>query len=697
MNSSKTILTIILLSIAPALTRAQQSNNFSKEIKILEKYFNDEIKKRDIPGMSVGFMKDGFVWTAGFGYADVENQVPARANSSYRLASICKPMVAVAIMQLAEKGKLDLDDRVQKYVPYFPEKEYPVTIRQLLGHLGGITHYREQWEGHIKEYKDTRESIEIFAEYDLIAEPGTRYSYSSYGYNLLGAVIEGASKQSFYNYMQEHIWDPLKMDQTTKVSAAEMIPNRVEGYSRSDNEIVRGEFIDFSSRFGGGGVRSTVTDMLKFADGMISAKILSRESIQLMTTTMYTKEGRATGYGMGWSADPVNGHFAFSHGGGQIGTGTYLKIFPGEELAIAICCNVDYEFVNIDRIYQLIMDENYRLYTYNEDKSKRAVKLGMWQVFNHGASYFDKYGQMLSDNVQEIAEAFAYFNKHVNLAALDTAYDLHYGKITRGIDKAEQVKFVTVGSYIAEMLAVIYGEEQFDQFHRIREIPFFSKYIELYQATEGFPQEYRFNREFEELINAWEQDWKVVFTDEIRRLDIASAPDLKATGALLKKSFKDRDIYPDYSSEMYYDMVRFYFQRDQKKEALEVARLALDLYPVSALPYGMLIETHLWFGETEQAKEWYEKGKETASFNTSDDYMVGRIRNAAVLLAEHNHLDRAFKAMYLALELEPDNSELYDNMGELYLKRAREYFSKALEKDASRQHSREMIKKLEDM
>jgi len=111
----------------------------------------------------------------------------------------------------------------------------------------------------------------------------------------------------------------------------------------------------------------------------------------------------------------------------------------------------------------------------------------------------------------------------------------------------------------------------------------------------------------------------------------------------------------------------------------------------------MLIETHLWFGELEEGEEWYKKGKETASINTSDGYMISRITNAAVLLAEHERLNLAFKTMDLALKLEPDNAGLYDQIGGLYLKRAREFFDKALEKDASRQRSREMIKKLEDM
>lgn len=94
------------------------------------------------PGLTIGFIKDGFVWTKGYGYADLENKVPAKAESAYRLASVSKSMTAVAIMQLVEKKKIDLDAEVQTYVSYFPKKQWPVTVRQVLGHIGGISHYK---------------------------------------------------------------------------------------------------------------------------------------------------------------------------------------------------------------------------------------------------------------------------------------------------------------------------------------------------------------------------------------------------------------------------------------------------------------------------------------------------------------------------------------------------------------------------
>ena len=157
---------------------SQQTGEFTEKIKIFEAFVKQQMEIDQIPGLSIGFIKDDFMWTRGFGYADLENKVPATAKSGYRLASNTKSMTTVAVLQLAEKGKIDLDAEVQTYVPYFPRKRWPVTVRQLLGHLGGISHYKNyDLEGHIKEHKDTKDALDIFADFELIAEPGTKYHY----------------------------------------------------------------------------------------------------------------------------------------------------------------------------------------------------------------------------------------------------------------------------------------------------------------------------------------------------------------------------------------------------------------------------------------------------------------------------------------------------------------------------------------
>lgn len=218
---------------APKPTRAAaaaNANQYKAELKEFDDFVARQMKFDKTPDLTIGFIKDGFVWVKGYGFADLENKVPANPDSAYRLASVSKSMTAVAIMQLVETKKIDLDAEVQTYVSYFPKKPWPVTVRQVLGHIGGISHYKNaEKELHIKEHKSTREAIAIFQDFDLVAEPGTRYSYSSYGYNLLGAIVEAASGMSFGDYMKQNVWGPAGMNDTRMDNPEEVIPNRVRG------------------------------------------------------------------------------------------------------------------------------------------------------------------------------------------------------------------------------------------------------------------------------------------------------------------------------------------------------------------------------------------------------------------------------------------------------------------------------------
>jgi CubicO group peptidase (beta-lactamase class C family) len=211
--------------------QAATATQYTDELQQFDAFVAQQMKLDKTPGLTIGFFKDDFVWVKGYGFADLENRVPAKAESAYRLASVSKSLTAVAIMQLVEKKKIDLDAEVQTYVSYFPKKQWPVTVRQVLGHIGGISHYKNpEKELHIKEHRSTREALAIFQDFDLVAEPGTRYNYSSYGYNLLAAIVEAASGMSFGDYMKQHVWGPAGMTDTRLDDPVEVIPNRVRGY-----------------------------------------------------------------------------------------------------------------------------------------------------------------------------------------------------------------------------------------------------------------------------------------------------------------------------------------------------------------------------------------------------------------------------------------------------------------------------------
>ena len=345
----------------PQSSQKQTADKYADKLDGFEGFVRQQMEKNKIPGLTIGFIKDDYVWVKGFGYADLENKTPAKAESAYRFASVQKSMTAVAVLQLVEQGKMNLDAEIQTYVPYFPKKKYPITVRQLLGHLGGIPHYvNRETEQHIKEHKTTREAIAIFENFDLVAEPGTRYSYSSYGYNLLGAAIEGASKQPYADYMREHIWQPLGMNGTQMDDPIAIIPNRVHGYQLVNGEVRNSEFIDVSSRFAAGGTRGTVIDLLKFLKGMNDGKLLSKENMNLVYTPMKTPDGQLTAYAMGWQIPPFkNRRSIVTNDGGQQETRTFILNFPEKNFAIAFAMNLEADVYAplIFQLYEIVLNE----------------------------------------------------------------------------------------------------------------------------------------------------------------------------------------------------------------------------------------------------------------------------------------------------------------------------------------------------
>jgi CubicO group peptidase (beta-lactamase class C family) len=273
---TRLVLVALLLQIMlPVAAAIQSQRQYTEELKQFDDFVARQMKFDKTPGLTIGFIKDNFVWVKGYGFADLENKVPAKPESAYRLASVTKPMTALAIMQLVDKKKIDLDAEVQTYVPYFPKKQWPVTVRQVLGHIGGISHYKNsEQELHIKEHKSTREAIAIFQDFDLVAEPGTRYNYSSYGYNLLGAIIESASGMSYGEYMKQNVWGPAGMTDTRMDDPQQVIPNRVRGYRLVNGEVKNSEFVDISSR-------SRPARISTLSEGTCASRSKARASIRI--------------------------------------------------------------------------------------------------------------------------------------------------------------------------------------------------------------------------------------------------------------------------------------------------------------------------------------------------------------------------------------------------------------------------------
>lgn len=678
------ILFCLMLTIPLGLhSQEEASSSLDDAIRQFEAFVKEHMVLDQVPGLSVGFVKDGQVWVEGFGYSDLENRVPARSDNSYRLASISKTITAIAVLHLVEQGKIDLDQEVQTYVPYFPKKKWPVTVRQLLGHIGGISHYRD-WsrEGHIKVYKNTRESLGIFQDFNLVAQPGTRYVYSSYGFNLLGAVIEGASGQPFGVYITENILKPLGMASTRLDSPVDIIPHRVRGYRLIRGQLANSEYVDISSRFAAGGIRSTVVDLLRYALAIMDGKILKQETWQQMFTPMVLRNGYFTHYGMGWDVRAYNGHFRVAHGGSQAETRTFLMIFPKERFALAMASNLesfDRPFY-ANRLAELVLGEDLDLTMYAADKNSQAILNACHQVFSQGLSAYDWNRTHIAHDAKDLTDAFGYFHKNVNRSSLRSNLKKTTTKITEGFHPKGKQALTKMGSYMAHALAEEHGPEKLKAYRVNGPLAFFKDYIALSASWPESRNKLKFGKHFSSLVSSWIKDWDRVYTDELRTLFLSPSTDFVRLESKLKEAFSGMDVYPDYTEQIA-RVSRYFSNKDKHTEAFDILNTAVDLYPNRSGPISNLAAAHVWAEDFDSALALYKK-----TLSIDPEYvntLLNSLYSLARQLNDAGKNNRIMIAFAVAESLFPKNAKLRTDIGDLYLvngqkAKAIEYYQKAL-------------------
>lgn len=317
------------------------------------------MRQSGIPGSSVTVLRNGRqIWSEGIGLADVENKVAVSQLTKFRIGSVSKPIAAVAMAALVQDGKLDLDAPIQKYVPSFPAKAYPITTRQLAGHLAGIRHYRGDEFLSNRHYANVTAPLDIFKNDSLLFRPGEKYSYSTYGFVLLSAVVEGAAGEPFLAYVQRRVFDPIGMRNTTAEFPDSIIMNRARFYTRSDSvsPVINAPWVDNSNKWAGGGFVSTTQDLARFGQAMLDANVLKRATIDAMWTSQRTADGKPTGYGMGWAVNTDStGRRSVSHSGGSVGGTALLVVYPKEQMVFAFLFNGDGRQPALRRVMDLFL------------------------------------------------------------------------------------------------------------------------------------------------------------------------------------------------------------------------------------------------------------------------------------------------------------------------------------------------------
>jgi serine beta-lactamase-like protein LACTB, mitochondrial len=263
----------------------------------------------------------------------------------FRIGSTSKPLTSAGAALLYEQKLLDLDASIQKYVPEFPDKGVTITTRELLGHLGGIRHYNQEDESRPEDaYRSVAESLKRF-EYDpLVAPPGTKYSYSTYGYVLVSAAMEKAAGEGFLSFMRDRVFHPLGMKDTVADENEKIIPNRTRWYNvMADRTYRNSEYQDLSYKWAGGGFLSTASDLVRFGSAMLKAGFLKQDTLTMIFTPQKTSTGTSTNYGLGWSIHDADGATPkqFEHSGGVPGSSSWLVLYPDERVLIACVENSD--------------------------------------------------------------------------------------------------------------------------------------------------------------------------------------------------------------------------------------------------------------------------------------------------------------------------------------------------------------------
>lgn len=340
---------LLLAVVLPAgALEAQQYGNastasaYSDAIERTRAFANTLRDSAGLPGLSIAVGIDGrVIYTEGFGWADVENRVPVTPLTRMRIGSVSKPVTAAALGLLVQQGRLDLDQPVQQYVPSFPRKRWPFTVRQVAGHIAGVRHYNGNENLSAVRYPTVDAGLEIFKDDTLLFEPGTRYAYSSYGWNLLSAVVEGASGEEFLPYMRGKVFEPLGLNSLIAEHTDSLIDWRATFYERGrDGRLVRAPYVDNSYKWAGGGFISNTSDLVRFAMAHVSGALLDARTVETLWRPQQLRNGESTDYGIGWgSGTDQNGRRIVSHTGGSVGGRAVLILYPAQNLAVAMLSN----------------------------------------------------------------------------------------------------------------------------------------------------------------------------------------------------------------------------------------------------------------------------------------------------------------------------------------------------------------------
>ncbi|HET8890671.1 MAG TPA: serine hydrolase [Candidatus Angelobacter sp.] len=332
------LLRILLAAILTASCLAQDKTP-AADVARMEQIIQASVPKQFMGTVLVA--QDGKVLLdKGYGFANLEWEVPNTPTTKFRLGSITKQFTAASILLLEERGKLKTEDLVKKYMPDAPAAWDKITIFHVLTHTSGIPSFTSfpDLNARQKQAMTPEKLVEWFRDKPLEFEPGTKWNYSNSGYALLGYLIEKISGQGYAEFVQQNIFTPLGMKDSGYDSNSAIIAHRAAGYTPGKSGPVNAGFVDMSVPFSAGALYSTTEDLLRWEQGLFGSKVLKAESLAKMTTPFKND------YAFGLSVTNKNGHKLIAHNGGIEGFNTLLAYYPDDKLVVAVLANLNGPF-----------------------------------------------------------------------------------------------------------------------------------------------------------------------------------------------------------------------------------------------------------------------------------------------------------------------------------------------------------------
>ncbi len=312
----------------------------------IDQLINQAMEKHHVPGLALAVIHWGESrLVKGYGYANLEHDLPVTEDTVFEIASLTKMFTATAVLQLVQDGKIALEDPIGRYLADLPNHWQPITIRHILAHQSGIKSYTE-----VPEYWETtrldisRQAIlDLVADLPLLFDPGEKHSYDNTGYYLLGLLLENVTGQTYGEVLKNRIFNPLRMHSTRVNDPYAIVKNRAAGYSLENGELKNKAYYSTSGTFSAGVLLSSVADLVRWERSFYSDQLLSEKYRRLMWTPHPSKSGNEKQLNfvmcLGWYKVTFNNRQFLGHNGNILGFTSSLAHYPDEKYTIITLYN----------------------------------------------------------------------------------------------------------------------------------------------------------------------------------------------------------------------------------------------------------------------------------------------------------------------------------------------------------------------